>query len=62
METAAKGVVVDCETSAIWLKALEVVVVGLGAQSNVVDALVVELAVGEADLEETAAITSDSSM
>lgn len=54
--------VVDCETSAIWLKALEVVVVGLGAQSNVVDALVVELAVGEADLEETAAITSDSSM
>lgn len=37
-------------------------VVALGARSNVVDALVVELAVGEADLEETAATTSDSSM
>lgn len=62
METAAKLVGVDCETSALWVDMLAVVVVALGAQSNVVDALVVELAVGEADLEETAATTSDSSM
>lgn len=54
--------VVDCETSALGLDTLEAVVVAVEAQCNVVDTLVVELAVGEADLEETAATTSDSSM
>lgn len=54
--------VVDCETSALWLDTLEAVVVAVEAQCNVVDTLVVELVVGEADLEETAATTSDSSM
>lgn len=62
VETAAKSVGVDCETSALFLDTLETVVVALGAEFNVVDTLAVELAVGEADLEETAATTSDSSM
>jgi hypothetical protein len=62
VETAAKFVVVECETGALWSDAPVVVVIALGARFNVVDALDVGFAVGEADLDGKGAITSDSSM
>lgn len=62
VDTVAKFVVVELETSTLWLDTLEVVVVALAAQFNLVDTVGVGFAVGEADLEENAATTSDSSM
>ena len=61
-ETAAKFVVIECEIGTLWLDAPGVVVIALGAQFNVVDALDVGFAVAEADLEGNGALTSASSI